>query len=193
MAHEGESDSTKRADFQPERFRCYLSILARTGLDPRLQPRVGVSDIVQETIIEAQRDKASFRGTTEEAQAAWMRQILAKNLLNAHRDHHREMRDVDRDRSLEGMLENSSCQLGLWAASIQSSPSARLQQEERTLKVAEALSSLPDGEIEAVVLRFIHGWGLAQIGERLQLSRFQVMRRLREALARLQIRLEGLQ
>src|SRR5687768_12300894 len=88
-----------------ERFRSYLLLLARAQLDPRLQPKLGGSDVVQQTLLEAYRDANQFQGTDSAQLAAWLRQILARNLLNVARDFDRHKRDVHREQSLERSLE----------------------------------------------------------------------------------------
>ena len=72
-----------------ERDRAYLLLLGNAQLDPRLRAKLGASDVVQETLLEAHRDAATFRGTTAAQRYAWLRQILARNLANASRDHTR--------------------------------------------------------------------------------------------------------
>src|SRR5262249_47207336 len=83
-----------------EPLRGYLLLLARVRLDARLRGRLDASDVVQQTLLEAHRDGADFRGGTDAERAAWLRQILARNLANAARDHGRGKRDVGRERSL---------------------------------------------------------------------------------------------
>src|SRR3954470_22167833 len=65
-----------------ELFRDYLRLLARLELDRRLRGKADPSDLVQETFLEAHRDFPQFRGGTEPELAAWLRQILARNLAN---------------------------------------------------------------------------------------------------------------
>src|SRR5213080_709075 len=48
-----------------ELYRNYLKLLARLQIDRRLQGKADPSDLVQETFLEAYRDFAQFRGTTE--------------------------------------------------------------------------------------------------------------------------------
>ena len=106
-----------------ERFRSYLLLLARTRLDPMVRAKVGASDVVQQTLFEAHRDLAQFRGRTVDEQAAWLRQILARNLANVVRDLRRDKRDVAREQHLRAVLEESAAQLEVWLADEQSSPS----------------------------------------------------------------------
>ena len=64
----------------------YLAALARINLDPRLQSKLDPSDVVQQTMLQAHRALREFRGTTDAEMAAWLRQILARNLTHAIRD-----------------------------------------------------------------------------------------------------------
>ncbi len=65
-----------------DRYRPYLMLLARLQIDRRLQGKVEAADLVQETFLEAHRDFAQFRGTTEKELVGWLRQILVSNLAN---------------------------------------------------------------------------------------------------------------
>ncbi len=143
-----------------EHFRSYLLLLARARLAPRLRAKLDASDVVQQTLLEAHRDLAQFRGQGTAAQAAWLRQILARNLANAARDLGRARRDVARERSLQAALDESE----------QSSPSQQAERHERAVRLAEALAGLPEAQREAVVLRHWEGRSLADIGRQLHCS-----------------------
>jgi RNA polymerase sigma-70 factor (ECF subfamily) len=150
-----------------EYFRSYLLLLARVRLDPMVQGKVGASDIVQQTLLEAHRDRAQFRGRTVGEQAAWLRQILARNLANVLRDLRRAKRDAAREQPLQAALDESASRLEAWLAAEQSSPSQHVERQERAVRLAEALATLPEKQREAVVLRHWHGCSLVEIGERL--------------------------
>jgi RNA polymerase sigma-70 factor (ECF subfamily) len=150
-----------------ERFRSYLLLLARVRLDPMVRARVGASDVVQQTLLEAHRDRGQFQCRTVGEQAAWLRQILARNLANVVRDERRDKRDVTRDQPLQAALDESASRLEAWLAAEQSSPSQQVQRDERAVRLAEALATLPENQREAVVLRHWHGCSLVEIGERL--------------------------
>jgi RNA polymerase sigma-70 factor (ECF subfamily) len=150
-----------------ERYRSYLLLLARARLEPLVQAKVGASDIVQQSLWEAHRDRAQFRGRTVGEQAAWLRQILARNLANAVRDLRRGKRDAAREQPLQAALDESASRLEAWLAAEQSSPSQQVDRQERAVRLAAALATLPENQREAIVLRHWHGCSLAEIAARL--------------------------
>ena len=172
-----------------EHFRSYLLLLARVRLDRKIQGKLDASDIVQQTMLEAHQAIASFRGEDGAAQAAWLRQILARNLANAVRDLTREKRDINRERSIHADLDASASQLEGWLAADQSSPSQQAHRHERALLLADALANLPDQQRDAVILRHFHECSLAQIAKELNTTTAAVtglltrgLRNLRRAL-----------
>jgi RNA polymerase sigma-70 factor, ECF subfamily len=146
-----------------EQFRDYLGLLARAQLRPLLRGKVGGSDVVQQTLLEAHRHADQFRGTTSGEQAAWLRQVLARQLANLARDHQRERRDVRRECSLEQAVEQSSARLEAWLAAQQSSPSARAARHEQLFALASALAGLPEAQREAVEMRYLQDLSLNEI------------------------------
>jgi RNA polymerase sigma-70 factor (ECF subfamily) len=146
-----------------EHFRSYLLLLAGLRLDRRLRHKVGASDVVQQTLLEAHEAWEQFRGRTAGEQAAWLRQILARNLANVARDLRRGKRDVARERSLESELDGSASRLEGLLGVEQTSPSQHAERHERAVRLAEALLGLPEAQREAVLLRHFHGRSLEQI------------------------------
>src|SRR5262245_31660216 len=116
-----------------ERYRPYLHLLARAQLGSRLQGKFDASDVVQQTLLEAHQALAQLRGRSPAELTAWLRQILAHNLLNAVRDFSRDRRDVARERSLEAALDESASRLQVWLAAEQSSPSQQAVRHERAV------------------------------------------------------------
>jgi RNA polymerase sigma-70 factor (ECF subfamily) len=147
-----------------ERYRAYLRLLARLHLDPRLQGKLDPSDVVQQTLLQAYRALDQFRGHSDGELAAWLRQILARNLAHAVRDLGRAKRDVGLERSLEAAVDASSLRLEAWLAAEQSSPSQRAERNEQLLRLAEALTTLPEAQREAIVLHYWQGQSLVEIG-----------------------------
>jgi RNA polymerase sigma-70 factor (ECF subfamily) len=150
-----------------EGYLDYLRLLARLQLGARHRGQLDPSDVVQQTLLEAQRKLHQFRGRSEAELAGWLRQILAHTLADAARALHRAKRDVDRQRSLEAELDASSARLHDWLAAEQSSPSQRAERNEQVVRLARALAALPDAQREAVILRHFEGRSLGEIARQL--------------------------
>jgi RNA polymerase sigma-70 factor (ECF subfamily) len=152
------------------RFRPYLRLLAGLHLAPHLRAKFDPSDVVQQTLLEAVRDGPAFRGGTEEALAAWLRQLLARNLCDAARAFQAGRRDVGREQDWAAGLAASSARLERFLADAGEGPAEAAARQERALRLAAALEALPDAQREALVLQHWHGWTLAQIGSHLNRS-----------------------
>ena len=158
------------ADGPFEDFRSYLTLLARAGLGKYLQAKIDPSDVVQQTLLEAHRAAAQVRAQSAAGRAAWLRQILSRNLASIARDYSRDKRAVGREQSLEQFLEQSASDLGGWLAGGESSPSQHARREENAVQVARALGHLPENQREAVVLRHFENRSLGEIGAALGCS-----------------------
>ena len=155
---------------EPQRFRSYLRLMARLHLPARLAAKLDASDIVQLTMLQAHQGLAGFRGNSPQEMAAWLRQILARNLAHAARDFARQKRNAALEVSIAQTLDQSSARLEAWLADDQSSPSQRAERNEQLLRMADALEQLPDEHREAVELRYWQGWTLAEIAAHQQRS-----------------------
>jgi RNA polymerase sigma-70 factor (ECF subfamily) len=169
----------------PERFRGYLRLLAEVQLNQDAKAKLDPSDIVQQTLLEAHRDRDQFRGRTEAEMIAWLRRLLACNLADAVRSLRRGKRDAARERSLEAALEASSARLEAWLAAEQSSPSERAERNEAILRLVDALACLPEANRQAVVMRHLQGLSLAEISQRLDRTPAAVAGLLKRGLAEL--------
>jgi RNA polymerase sigma-70 factor (ECF subfamily) len=169
------------------RYRVYLQLLARQHLDQRLRGKVDSSDVVQQAMLQAYQSRDQFRGHTEAERVAWLRQILARCLANALRDFTRDKRDIAREQSVEEALQQSSARVEEWLAAEQSTPSQAAEKHEEALRLAEALTKLPDAQREALLLHHWEGWSLAQIGEKLERSPTAVAGLIKRGLKQLRL------
>jgi RNA polymerase sigma-70 factor (ECF subfamily) len=135
-------------------YRSYLMLLARMGLDRSLKRKADPSDLVQETLLKAHGGFGQFRGRTEAELAAWLRQILARNLADlARRFRQAEARQLARERSLEDLLDQSSQTLGRLLATEGNTPSASAERRELAVVLADALDEVRPDHREVIVLR----------------------------------------
>src|SRR6516162_4426779 len=60
-----------------ERYRNYLTLLARLQIGRRLQGKFDPADVVQDTFLQAHSKFDQFHGSTEAELVSWLRQVLA--------------------------------------------------------------------------------------------------------------------
>ncbi len=161
------SASTDRRDGDLQRFQAYLETLTFIQIDPRLRGKVGWSDIVQKTLIEAWQELEQIEAMDSQAQKRRLRRMLLNNLKDEIDRWRTKRRDVGREESLEDAAERSSCRLNESIAAEESTPSANLSKHEEELRVQAALAQLPARQREEVILKQYHDWKLAEIADHL--------------------------
>lgn len=169
-----------------EGFRDYLLLVAQRTVPAELRPKLGPSDVVQETFLEAQADFAEFRGETEQEFQAWLRAILRHNLAGLVRGYlGTAQRDVRREISLEENAQSFQLVAG------DETPSAILSALEEAELVEQALSRLPREYQQAITLRNWEQLSFAEIGERLARSEEAARKLWSRAVVRLEEELSG--
>src|SRR4051812_18484555 len=153
-----------------DRYRHYLQIVARTQLGRHLRAKCDPSDLVQQTLLEAHRDFASFQGNGEAELLAWLRRILAHNLFNEARRFAAQQRDATREVSLEQVqagVEHSSVALGRCLAADTPTPSQEASKREAAVRLADALARLPDDYQTVLLLRVFEGLAAEEVARRM--------------------------
>jgi RNA polymerase sigma-70 factor, ECF subfamily len=168
-----------------ERFRHFLTLLARMEIGSANLCHVDASGIVNATLFTAHQQWDRFRGTNDAELAAWLRHILACNLADEFRRIHRKKRDVHREQPLEASLAQSCTRLEDWLVALQTSPSNKAIRSEQLMRLAWALGELPEDQRNAVELHHLHGCPISELAELLDRSRPSVAGLLRRGLERL--------
>ena len=154
-----------------QQYRHYLTLLATTQIEKRLQPRVSPSDIVQETMLKAYRHFAQFRGQSEPEFRAWLRQILVSNLARFVEQYMlAAKRDIRREVPIEPVATDGDGNLTGLAAMLPGSdktPSAYAQNREAAAELAQRLAQLPSQYREILVMRDIQGLSFEEVAARL--------------------------
>ena len=172
-------------DLWPAQFRSYLRLLARLALDNRLRRKLDPSDVVQQTLLQAHCALADFCGTTDAEKAAWLRQILTRNLAHVERDFRRGKRNINQERSLQEQVHDSAVLLDKWLAAADPSPSEHAQHHERLRQLCVALEQLSEPHCEAIQLHYLQGMRLAEVAEQMNRTTAAVAGLLKRGLKQL--------
>jgi RNA polymerase sigma-70 factor (ECF subfamily) len=171
-----------------ERYRSYLLLLARSH-DGMAGDEA--SDLVQKTLLAAHLQRDQFRGHTKGELAAWLKQILRNQVIDAYRQRRRLKRDVARAVPLDAGVEDSFARADAWLAAAQSSPSARVSREEELVQLADALATLPEAQRDAIVRHHLQGSTLAEVARRLGRTEAAVAGLLQRGLKQLRREMDG--
>jgi RNA polymerase sigma-70 factor (ECF subfamily) len=175
-----------------ERYRPYLTLLARLEVGRRLQGKADEADLVQDTFLEAARQFDRFRGRGEPELTAWLRRILAGCLATLVRRYYgTQARDVRLERALADDLDRSSRALDGGLIAPDSSPSQGASRREQAVLLADALQRLPADYREVIVLRSLEGLTFPEVAVRMGRTPVSVERLWSRALPRLKQALEA--
>ncbi len=149
--------------------RTYLLLVANQELDSSVIPKESVSDVVQDTFLEAQRGFASFRGATPEELKGWLRQILRRQIVDLRRRYRQsKKRSIDREVSLDTSVDIDTRELAI--ESKDPSPSSQALREEQLHQLKEALRKIPQSQAMVVILHHRDGLDFPEISLRLDKS-----------------------
>ena len=182
LARTGSSEALGRL---LEACRGYLLLIAQRELDPHLQAKGGISDLVQETLLDALRDFPRFQGKTEAEVLAWLRRLLLNNLVSFTRRYRDAgKRQIGREVPLEA--GDSSAERGGRVPANTPSPSGAAMDREQAAAIERALERLPDDYRRAIVLRYREERSFEDMGRELNLTPNAARKLWLRALKRLQ-------
>jgi len=139
----------------PERYRGYLLYLARQHVVGELRGKLDPSGVVQQTLLEAHAAADLLERLDSPQRLAWLRTALARNLADEAKRLRAGKRDARRDRPID--LDASASGLEAWLAAEQPSPSQRADHTEQLLRLADALTALPQAQREAIERHYLLG------------------------------------
>jgi RNA polymerase sigma-70 factor (ECF subfamily) len=147
--------------------RSYLLVVAEAQVNSWAGAKFSASDLVQQTLMDAYRGFAEFRGGTTAEWLGWLKRIashnacdLARHYAGTQKRHVKKEVPLDSDgQALGGQGERPN------------SPSVEAVLEEQQLLLAEAIAQLSADHREVIVLRNLQGLSFAEIAERLGRSR----------------------
>jgi RNA polymerase sigma-70 factor (ECF subfamily) len=138
------------------RYEPRLRRVVAFRLDPRLQGRIDVSDVMQEVYLAAARSLPDYLSEQPLPFFLWLRGIAGNKLLELHRHHlGTPMRDARREVSLyRGALpETTSAALAAHLVGAATGPSEAAVRAETKVRLQEALNRMDPLDCEALALR----------------------------------------
>ena len=180
-------------ELKPENYRGFLIYLARRSL-PELGPaahKVSSSDIVQDVLLQAHQALPQFRGSTREEMLAWLRKILESQLYDVARHFGRQKRDAGLEESIRSAVSDSVDRIEKLAGNL-TPPSRYVERNERALRIADALESLPEDQRVAVELHHLEGYSVSEAAGKMNRTRASVAGLLRRGFGELREQLGDL-
>ncbi len=170
-----------------EQCRPYLLAIANEALDEQIAAKVGASDIVQNSLLSAQRCLDEFQGESEEELLAWLRGILINDLRQVHRHFRAAKRQIELEQAIR---DDSLTRSGFALIDQGDSPSSLAAQNEQEEQLYRALQALSPDERRVVELRNWQRLAFSEIGRRMDRSADAARKLWSRAIVRLQNLLE---
>jgi RNA polymerase sigma-70 factor (ECF subfamily) len=170
-----------------DQCRPYLLTIANAELNDDLAAKVGASDIVQNSIVSAQRCIGAFEGESREALLAWLRGILINHLQQTHRHYRTAKRHVGREQPLR---DDSVTAAGSRFIDRTDSPSKVAARHEQKERLYQAMAELTESERRVIELRNWQRLPFAEIGQQMDRSTDAARKLWSRAILRLQKKLD---
>jgi RNA polymerase sigma-70 factor (ECF subfamily) len=164
------------------RHRAGLHDFLDLRLDARLRGRVEVSDVVQETQLEAFQRLADYLRRRPMPFRVWLRKTAYERLLKVRRFHRAARRSLAREAALP---DRSSLLLARQLLAGGPSPSQRLIEREAARRVREALDRLPEIDREVLLMRNLEELSYQEVACLLDIDPAAARKRYGRALLRL--------
>jgi RNA polymerase sigma-70 factor (ECF subfamily) len=162
-----------------ELHRDDLRQAVRVRLDRRIAPRVDVSDVVQDTLVEASRRLDEFLRERPMPYFAWLRRLAEKWVIGTHRRHaYTGRRSVYRETQATRTPEDSAADPVGRLLADNTSPSNQLMRKELSEQLEQSLASLSPKDREVLVMRYIQQLKTPEIAQALGISEAAVKSRL---------------
>jgi RNA polymerase sigma-70 factor (ECF subfamily) len=152
-----------------EHCRQYLLLIATGELGGDLRVKVAPSDLVQETMVLAQRGIQQFSGKSEGEFRMWMRQILLHYTASVGRRYRQASnRDIGREVRLDAYP--SWDEPGIRLVADDTPPVARVERDDEGILLRHALGKLSATHRQVLVHRSVDEMPFSDIGELLGIS-----------------------
>jgi RNA polymerase sigma-70 factor (ECF subfamily) len=189
LAAAGDSDARGQL---LQRHRQRLCKLVALRLDRRLAARADASDVIQDSLVEADRRLGDYLRQRTVPFYVWLRRLALERVTDQYRLHVRaQKRSVRREEiSVSHLPDESLMELAQRLVAPGSSPDARLEREDVGRRVRAVLAGLPERDREVLAMRHLEQLSAPEIAAVLGVSEGAVKVRHVRALERLRQRLD---
>lgn len=163
----GETDAANELF---EYGRAFLCDTTSEAIENGLRSKMGSSDIVQQSLLEAYDQLKSFRGSTVAQFRSWLQTLARHNLIDADRQFRQAKR---RDVSREIPLQSTSPLVG-----PDRTASSYHREIEADRELWNAVKRLPNHDQKLIELRHRHKMSHAEIADHMQISEVAVRKKL---------------
>src|ERR1041385_4958196 len=152
------------------RHRDRLARGIRFRLDPRLQPRLDVEDILQEVYLNSAQRIRSFLGDTEASFFIWLRLVAGQTLIDLYRRHlGAQARDAGREVAVQGghSFQATSASMAFQFVADLTSPSQAAIRQEMSTQLERAIAGMDPIDREVLALRHFEELTNGEVAEAL--------------------------
>lgn len=150
-------------------YRPFLLSVATSHFDSDLKAKAGPSDVVQETFVDAYKDFASFKSSTDEELRIWLHTLLMNNLADLRK---RYLKSASRQVKRERPIATSESKE--FARQIIDhdghTPNTEAVSKEMAARVEAALQELPPAYRMVIVMRNHDRRSFSEIGKAMNKS-----------------------
>jgi RNA polymerase sigma-70 factor (ECF subfamily) len=138
-------------------------MIANQEMPIEVRQKIGASDVVQQTFMEAQRDLPELLADDEQQLLQWLRRVLLNNIANVRRHFQQtNKRDLAREISIERDASGTGICARLPARDH--TPSSVVSHREEAEMLEQALLRLPEHFRQVIVLRHRENRSFPEIG-----------------------------
>ena len=186
---QGGDQSALAELFEANRDR--LARMIRLRMSAQVQPRVAVSDVLQEAYVDLAQQLGNYAKDPKLPFFLWLRRITGQRLAKVHRAHlGQQMRDINRERRLDAAMPGaSSVFMAHQLAGQFTSVSEKAIRNENAMRMQAAIEQLSESDREVLAMRHVEQLTngeiaiLLEIGESAATNRYvRAIRKLRDAL-----------
>ncbi len=170
-----------------EQYREYLTVIAKYDVERDLQAKMGASDFIQQTVLEAYQHFDQFRGQTPEEFKGWLRQILANEFSRARKLYFKAQR---RQVSREHRLNDSQIAQPAIPDKSNITPSTDALVREQSRALEDMMARLPEHYQQIIRLRDWEEQTFPEIGRQMNISQEAARKLWRRAIIKLEALLQ---